>query len=55
MYHIEKLYLLREIIGKSDTVKEISIHGFKSLRSVKIQFPTNLTIAIGPNGSGKTA
>ncbi len=55
MFYREKLWLLREVIGKAGIIKEINIQGFKSLRNVRIQFPTNLTIVVGPNGSGKTA
>ncbi len=52
---MNKVLLLLRKIASLGELKSIEINGFKSLRSVKIEFPTRTTIMIGPNGSGKTA
>ena len=33
----------------------LRVKGFKSLYDVLVEFPTSLTVLVGPNGSGKTA
>ncbi len=50
----KEILLLRKIarLGK---LEKLVIKGFKSYRSVEIDFPTKTTIVIGANGSGKTA
>jgi len=35
-------------------LKKFCIRGFKSLRNVVIEFPTKLTVVVGPCCSGKT-
>ncbi len=49
-----KNWYLRELAKQGKLVK-LRVKNFKSLRNVEIEFPTKLTILIGPNGSGKTA
>ena len=42
-------------LTKCCRLTRLRVKGFKSLRDTIIDFPTRLTILVGPNGSGKTA
>ena len=46
---------LLQRIARLGRLEKIKVEGFKSLKNIEIEFPTKVTILIGPNASGKTA
>jgi predicted ATPase len=41
--------------SKLAVLEELWVRNFKSLRNLRVSFPTKLTVVVGANGSGKTA
>jgi energy-coupling factor transporter ATP-binding protein EcfA2 len=42
-------------LGRLAVLEEFWVRNFKSLRNLRVSFPSKLTVVVGANGSGKTA